>query len=169
MPWVHVPYFLEQVSGNAFLTGPSRPSVEMKPVFNWSPMLIFYPLFQTYDGPVTLKIVPPFSNNAMYEPCFIHFFGTALLHHSIRCWTVYQKVLEFRPSYRMAVRLLYMACMYVEFIRIVIQMGDRCLWQSVFYVTDLRRSLTAVIGSRSMGAMGDFALKLWKSWGQCPQ
>ena len=32
-----------------------------------------------------------------------------LLHHSLGLWTIYQKVLGFRPSYRIGIELLYFA------------------------------------------------------------
>ena len=65
-------------------------------------------------GPVShrdlshIKMCPP-----ILEQCFtqtiLHPFliGTPLLHPFLGLWTVYQRVLGFRPSYRTAVEFLY--------------------------------------------------------------
>ena len=60
-----------------------------------------------------INMCPPYSSNTMCEPYFIHFSSGLYLilhvHQSLGLWTIYQRVLGFRLSYRTAIKLLYIA------------------------------------------------------------
>ena len=76
------------------------------------------------------RCFPPYSSNAISEPYFIHFFiGTVLLHHSLGLWTVYQKDLGFRLSYRTGIELLYIAIHIIRNLSALLHgWGDTSQW-----------------------------------------
>ena len=66
--------------------------------------------------------------------------GTVLYKHSLRLWTVYRRVLGFRPSYRTVVEFLYNCntrVRYTKFIRIIIvtRVRDRFQWRTALNMT----------------------------------
>ena len=56
------------------------------------------------------RCVPPIFQQCYARP-ILHpvLIGTVLLHHSLGLWTVYQRVLGFRPIYRTVAELLHIA------------------------------------------------------------
>ena len=65
-------------------------------------------------GGCHVEICPPSCPHILqqsYAQAILHPFlvGTVLLHHSLGLWTLYQRALGFRLSYRKTVELLYIA------------------------------------------------------------
>ena len=67
--------------------------------------------------PLSRQILPPQIVSPLLQKCYARatcifqllLVKTVLLHRSLGLWIIYQRVLGFRPSYRTAVELLYIA------------------------------------------------------------
>ena len=85
-----------------------------------------------------IKNDPPFLQQC-YVWAILHplLFGTALLHHSLGFWTVYQRVL--RPSYRTAFKLLYNAMHVIwKLYALLYRWENKFYGGTIFYVTRLK-------------------------------